>query len=683
MKFHKMLGSMIRLILLASACFAFHSHAADANIIQAMTVTSGANGKVILKFSMAQPLQVLPGAFTVNSPARIAFDFPNMQNGLGKSSQDVAEGDLHHINVIQAGQRTRVVLNLNQMVGYETEIQGNDLLISLQGRANKTEVELAKPAHFAEAKAGIQNNSVRDIEFHRGPNGEGRIQIDLSAADIGVDIKRQGKVLHVDLQQTNLPSNLQRKLDVTDFATPVQMIDAFTQGSAAHLSIEPNGNWEYSAYQTDGKLVIDIRAVLEDPNKLVKSGQVGYAGDRLTLNFQNIDTREALNVIADFTGLNMVISDSVSGSLTLRLKEVPWDQALDIILDSKGLDRRKNGNVIQVAPREEIAAKEKSNLSARQEITELEVMRTESFLLSYAKAVDLEKLLSNEKQRILSKRGSVIADVRTNMIFVQDGASYLEDVRRLVKQIDIPVRQVMIEARFIEAGDTFSRTLGGKLNASGPINKPAGSTSATVQGSTGGVGNVSLPVTNAGNGGLLVSLFGAGDTQTLSMEINASDVDGKTKNIASPRVVTGDKSEASIESGVEIPYQQGGTASVAATVAFKKAVLSLKVTPQITPDNRVNMKVAVSQDVVGTVYSGVPSINTKQVSTQVLVDNGGTVVIGGIYTQDDSGTKTQVPLFGDIPILGWLFKSDVTIKNKKELLIFITPRILKDNMNIN
>ena len=261
MKFHKMLGSMIRLILLASACFAFHSHAADANIIQAMTVTSGANGKVILKFSMAQPLQVLPGAFTVNSPARIAFDFPNMQNGLGKSSQDVAEGDLHHINVIQAGQRTRVVLNLNQMVGYETEIQGNDLLISLQGRANKTEVELAKPAHFAEAKAGIQNNSVRDIEFHRGPNGEGRIQIDLSAADICVVIKRQCKVLHVDLQQTNLPSNLQRKLDVTDFATPVQMIDAFTQGSAAHLSIEPNGNWEYSAYQTDGKLVIDIRAV--------------------------------------------------------------------------------------------------------------------------------------------------------------------------------------------------------------------------------------------------------------------------------------------------------------------------------------------------------------------------------------------------------------------------------------
>jgi len=305
------------------------------------------------------------------------------------------------------------------------------------------------------------------------------------------------------------------------------------------------------------------------------------------------------------------------------------------------------------------------------------VIRTESFQLSYAKAADLEKLLSNDKQRILSKRGSVLADLRTNMIFVQDTPNHLEDVRKLVKQVDIPVRQVMIEARFIEAGDTFSRTLGGKINASGPINRPPNSSAATA------TGNVNLPGASAGTGGLLVSLFGAGDTQTLSMEINASDVDGKTKNIASPRVVTGDKSEATIESGVEIPYQQGGTATTAVTVAFKKAVLSLKVTPQITPDDRVNMKVAVSQDVVGTIYSGVPSINTKQVSTQVLVDNGGTVVIGGIYTQDDADTKQQVPLFGDIPILGWLFKSDVTVKNKKELLIFITPRILKESLSVN
>jgi type IV pilus assembly protein PilQ len=619
----------------------------------------------------------LPATFIINTPPKIALDFAGAENGLGKSILEAAEGDLRRIDVIQAGQRTRLVLNLNQMMGYQAQIEGNDLLITLQGKATATTLDVAKPAHFAEAKATASNNSVRDIDFHRGRNGEGRIEIDLSSANIDVDIKQQGKALHIDLQQTSLPANLRRKVEVGDFATPVQTVDAYPQGDGVKLVVEPKGNWEYSAYQTDTKLIVEIKALVEDANKMVKGNQTGYAGDKLTLNFQNIDTREALNVIADFTGLNMVISDSVSGSLTLRLKEVPWDQALDIILDSKGLDRRKNGNVIQVAPREELAAKEKNALSARQEITELEVTRTESFQLSYAKAVDLEKLLSNDKQRILSKRGSVLADLRTNMIFVQDTPTYLEDVRKLVKQIDIPVRQVMIEARFIEAGDSFSRTLGGKINASGPINRPANSSAATA------TGNVNLPGASTGTGGLLVSLFGAGDTQTLSMEINASDVDGKTKNIASPRVVTGDKAEATIESGVEIPYQQGGTATTAVTIAFKKAVLSLKVTPQITPDDRVNMKVAVSQDVVGTIYAGVPSINTKQVSTQVLVDNGGTVVIGGIYTQDDSDTKQQVPLFGDIPILGWLFKSDTTIKNKKELLIFITPRILKESLSVN
>ena len=676
MKFSKIIMAVIGLASLAGALFVPAAMAA-VNVIQSVTMASASAGKVTVKISFAQALSALPATFIINTPPKIALDFAGVENGLGKSTLETAEGDLRRIDVIQAGQRTRLVLNLNQMMGYQAEMQGNDLLITLQGKAAATTLDVAKQAHFAEAKATASNNSVRDIDFHRGRNGEGRIEIDLSSANIDVDIKQQGKSLHIDLQQTSLPANLRRKLEVGDFATPVQTVDAYPQANGVKLVVEPKGSWEYSAYQTDTKLIVEVKALVEDANKMVKGNQPGYAGDKLTLNFQSIDTREALNVIADFTGLNMVISDSVSGSLTLRLKEVPWDQALDIILDSKGLDRRKNGNVIQVAPREELAAKEKNALSARQEITELEVTRTESFQLSYAKAADFEKLLSNDKQRILSKRGSVLADLRTNMIFVQDTPTYLEDVRKLVKQIDIPVRQVMIEARFIEAGDTFSRTLGGKINASGPINRPANSSAATA------TGNVNLPGSTAGTGGLLVSLFGAGDTQTLTMEINASDVDGKTKNIASPRVVTGDKSEATIESGVEIPYQQGGTASVAATVAFKKAVLSLKVTPQITPDDRVNMKVAVSQDVVGTIYSGVPSINTKQVSTQVLVDNGGTVVIGGIYTQDDTSTKQQVPLFGDIPILGWLFKNDTTIKNKKELLIFITPRILKESLSVN
>lgn len=676
MKFFTVIMAVLRLgffacLLQAPTAFA------TSNVIQSITTGSESPDHVLIKIVFSQPVKAIPTAFVTDAPARIAFDFTDTENGLDKSTLELAEGGLRRINLVQVASRTRMVLSLNQAMGYESKVQNNELLITLQGKAIGSHVASDQATHFAEAKAGALKNSVRDIDFHRGRNGEGLIQVDLSSSNIGIDIKQQGKSLSIDLQKTNLPDNLRRKLDVSDFGTPVKMVDAYSQGDDTKLIVEPTGAWEYSAYQTDTKLIIEIKTLVEDPNKLAKGNQTAYSGDKLTLNFQSIDTREALNVIADFTGLNVVMSDSVSGSLTLRLKDVPWDQALDIILDSKGLDRRKNGNVIQVAPRDELTAKEKNALNVRQEINELEAIRTESFQLSYAKAADLEKLLSNDKQRILSKRGSVLADLRTNMIFVQDTPSRLEDVRKLVKQIDIPVRQVMIEARFIEAGDTFSRTLGGKINATGSINPPANFSAATA------TGNVNLPGASAGTGGLAVSLFDSSTTKTLTLEINASDMDGKTKNIASPRVVTADKSEATIESGVEIPYQQGGTATTAATVAFKKAVLSLKVTPQITPDDRVNMKVAVSQDVVGTVYSGVPSINTKQVSTQVLVDNGGTVVIGGIYTQDDTSTKQQVPLFGDIPILGWLFKSDTTVKNKKELLIFITPRILKESLSLN
>jgi len=316
---------------------------------------------MLVKISFAQPLSALPATFIINAPAKIAFDFAATENGSGKSVLEVATGDLRRIDIIQAGQRTRMVLNLNQMMSYESKIDGNDLLIYLQGKATTLSLDNAKATHFAETKATSSNNSVRDIDFHRGRNGEGRIQIDLSSSNIGVEIKQQGKFLHIDLQQTSLPANLRRKLDVGEFATPVQIVDAYPQGDGVRLVVEPKGNWEYSAYQTDTKLIVEVKAIVEDPNKMVKGSQPGYAGDKLTLNFQNIDTREALNVIADFTGLNVVISDSVSGSLTLRLKDVPWDQALDIILDSKGLDRRKNGNVIQVAPREELAAKEKMN----------------------------------------------------------------------------------------------------------------------------------------------------------------------------------------------------------------------------------------------------------------------------------------------------------------------------------
>lgn len=654
----------------------------ESNTIQALSASNEPGGKVVITVAMKNAPGGQPAAFTINTPPRIAFDFQNTENGLGKSTQEFGEGDLRSANIVQAGSRTRLVINLTQMLSYETRVDGNNLLITMQ-RKGAGGVD-SVPAHFAEAKPGMrQKHSLRDVDFRRGKNGEGRVQIDLSDPDIGIDIKQQGRLLLVDFQGTSLPRNLQRKLDVSDFNTPVQLVDAFAQGENARLTIEPKGLWEYSAYQTDNKFFIEIKAVAEDPNKLVKSSQPGYAGEKLTLNFQNISTREALSVIADFTSLNMVISDTVSGSLTLRLKDVPWDQALDIILQSRGLDMRKNGNVIQVAPREEIAAKEKLDFSSRQEITELEPLRTETFPLAYAKAADFVKLFSDEKQRLLSKRGSAISDTRTNMLFVQDTPSRLDEVRQFIKILDVPVRQVLIEARFVEASETYNRMLGGRLAYSGPETSVAGGGFPLGGGGTRGAmdGNVNLPATSA-FGALTMTLFNAAATKTLTLELNASATDGTTKNIASPRVVTGDKIEANIESGVEIPYLQY-TSSGASNIAFKKAVLSLKVTPQITPEDHVSMKVLVNQDTVGTIYFNIPSINTKKVETDVLVDNGGTVVIGGIYTQDESDTTNGITGLQDIPILGWFFKTNTRIKTKKELLVFITPKILKESLGMN
>lgn len=684
--FNKSAPSFIRLVVAMLVAFSFNVQAQDAanpdgeiNAIQSISATGDTGGKVVLKVSLKSSPTAQPAAFTINTPPRIAFDFPATANGLGKSVQEFGNGDLRSANIVQAGNRTRLVVNLVQMVSYDTRIEGNDVLITFQPKGLGGSSEPVATTHFAEASAGQQKHSLRDVDFRRGKNGEGRIQIDLSDADIGIDIKQQGKALVVDFQRTSLPRNLQRKLDVSDFATPVQLVDAFVQGGNARLSIEPKGLWEYAAYQTDNKFIIEVKAVVEDPNKLVKGNVPGYSGEKLTLNFQSISTREALSVIADFTGLNMVISDTVSGSLTLRLKEVPWDQAFDIILQSRGLDMRKNGNVIQVAPREEIAAKEKIDFSSRQEITELEPLRTENFSLSYAKAADIVKLISDEKQKILSKRGSATFDLRTNLLFVKDVPSSLEEVRKLIKLVDVPVRQVLIEARFVEAGETFNHTLGGRLGYTGPTIGVANGNA--IRGNISG-GSVNLPGATSGMGGLTMNLFNAASTEVLKMELNASALDGTTKNIASPRVVTGDKTPATIEAGVEIPYLQASS-SGATSVAFKKAVLSLIVTPQITPEDSVTMKVNVTQDTVGNIYAGVPSINTKRVDTQVLVDNGGTVVIGGVYTQEDSDSTSAVPGLSDVPVMGWLFKQNTQLKSKKELLVFITPKILKDTLGSN
>ncbi|OIR10458.1 type IV pilus biogenesis and competence protein PilQ precursor [mine drainage metagenome] len=652
------------------------------NSIQSISASNELGGKVVITVGLKNAPTGQPAAFAINTPPRIAFDFPNTENGLGKSTQEFGEGDLRSANIVQAGNRTRLVVNLSQMLSYESRVDGNKLLITLLRKGIKGG-DVVSTSHFAEVKPGTQQHSLRDIDFRRGKNGEGKLQIDLSDMDVGIDIKQQGRLLLVDFQGTSLPSNLLRKLDVTDFGTPVQTVDTFTQGQNVRLAIEPKGQWEYSAYQTDNKFFIEVKAVAEDPNKLVKGNQTGYAGEKLTLNFQNISTREALSVIADFTGLNMVISDTVSGNLTLRLKDVPWDQALDIILQSRGLDMRKNGNVIQVAPREEIAAKEKIDLTARQEIGELEITRTESFQLSYAKAADMVILLKNKDSGLLSKRGSAVSDLRTNTLFVQDVPSRLEEVRNLIRQLDVAVRQVMIEARFVAAGDSVNRTLGGRLSYTGPGSTVAGGGFAGPAGNRAALGTVNnMPGANSGMGGVTLNLFNASATKVLTLELTASELDGYTKNIASPRVLTSDKTAATIESGVQIPYQLA-TGFGATSIAFANAVLGLTVTPQITPDDRIAMKVVVHNDTVGSIYSGVPSINTNKVETQAVVDNGGTVVIGGIYTQDDTDSKQQIPFLGDIPVLGWLFKNDNLIKTKKELLVFITPKIVKDSLGMN
>lgn len=690
------LNGAVRLfgIFIVIGMLAAQARAEAQNSITALGVSGAGGGDTVIKVELTQPLANPPAGFTINTPPRIAFDFPNTTNGLGKSVQDFAEGDLRSANIVQAGGRTRLVVNLSRMVGYDTRVEGNNLLITLHAKPVDTAVT-ASVSRFAEANRDSQKHTLRDIDFHRGKNGEGRIQVDLSDPGIGIDIRQQGATLIVDFLKTNLPRNLQRKLDVVDFSTPVQGVDTYAQGDNVRMVIEPKGMWEHAAYQTDTKFIIEVKPVVEDPNKLVKGARAGYAGEKLTLNFQKIDVREALNVIADFTELNMVISDTVTGNLTLRLKDVPWDQAFDIILQSRGLDMRKNGNVIQVAPRDEIAAKEKIELSSRQEIAELEEVRTESYQLSYQTGAAVATLLSSGTQRILSKRGSAVVDARTNTIFIQDTPSHLEDARKLIKQIDVPVRQVMIEARVVEASDSWSRNLGVRLNYNAAddfsMGKYIGQTGANIPpaasplGAMGVVANVNTPNVNlpsAGTAGAFsFLLLNQARSRMLSLELTALETDSKGKIISSPRVVTADKTDAMIETGTEVPYQQASS-SGATNVAFKKATLSLNVKPQITPDDNVIMDIKVNKDSVGTLYAGVPSIDTSKVTTQVLVENGGTVVIGGVYTQVESEGEDKVPFLGDIPVLGYLFRRTSKIDNKKELLIFITPRIMKDVLNL-
>ena len=654
-------------------------------------------GIVTLKVTLKQPLEGPIGSFSVSNPARIAIDFPSTSNGLGKSAQVVNEGDVRSLNVVQVADRTRLVINLLRPLSFETRQEGRDVLISMSPAAARNQAPTTT-ARFQEQSGGPESHSIRDINFRRGKDGEGRVVIDLSDANTGIDIRQQGQNLIVDFLKTSLPANLRRSLDVTDFGTPISKVVTTPQGNMVRMVVTPSGLWEHNAYQTDNQFVLEVKPTQEDPRKLVQgtSRAAKYAGEKLSLNFQNIDVRSVLQVISDFTNFNIITSDSVSGSLTLRLKDVPWDQALEIILQAKGLDMRKNGNVIWIAPRDELAAREKLELESKTQIADLEPLRTETFQVNYHNAKNIyDGVLKDKEKSLMSKRGSVVMDERTNKLIVTDTPSRLDDIRRVLTEIDVPARQVIIEAQIVEAEDTFSRSLGARFG----VHKTSMTGRSSIGGSLADTGyhtgqtstvpdfltqstgwnNAASSLGGATAGALSLVLWNKAATSFLNLEISALEADGRGKVVSRPRVMTADQIEALIEQGVEIPYQQA-TSSGATSVSFRKANLSLKVKPQITPDGRVFMNLDVNKDTPNTTVStsaGI-AIDTKHVATQVLVENGGTVVIGGIFQQTNSSTTEKVPLLGDVPVLGYLFRKNDKKDNKTELMVFITPRIVTD-----
>jgi type IV pilus assembly protein PilQ len=690
------------LLSLAGLALVATQASAQGNSIDAFDV-SQVGGRTVVRITTKEPLKSVPANFSVATPARIAFDFPNTVNSLGRASQDIGQGELRSMNVVQGADRTRLVLNLRRPVAHESTVEGNTLVVTL-AEAVTAQAPSAGVAHFAEGRQDVKH-AVRDIDFRRGRAGEGRVVVDLSDTTTGIDIRTQGQNIVVEFLKTSLPDSLRRRLDVVDFGTPVNTVSTFQQGENVRMVIEPKGQWEHNAYQSDTQFVLEVKPVVADPARA--SAQRGrYTGERLSLNFQNVEVRAVLNVIADFTDLNIITSDTVTGNITLRLKDVPWDQALEIILQTRGLDSRRSGNVIWIAPRDELATREKLALEAANQISDLEQTRTESFQMNYQKAADVQKLLSDPTQRILSKRGSAVVDARTNTLFVQDTPSRLEEVRRLIAKIDVAVRQVMIEARIVEANDTFSKNLGARLGLHDVQpgghrilgqNSPRALVGAgladtgfhtgqiaTVPDFFGNATNVNLPAAGLNAfaaGQLSLVLFNSAATRFLNLEITALEADGKGKIIASPRVLTADQVEALIEQGTEIPYQQA-TSSGATAISFRKANLALKVKPQITPDGNVMMTLDVNKDQPGPTTPQGVQINTKHVKTEVLVENGGTVVIGGIYEQNDRTDVTQIPLLGDLPLIGWLFKNTTSTTGKTELLVFITPRIVNERLTI-
>ncbi len=708
----RMTRHLFGIALLAGLALPFAVRAADApptgNAVQSVETTTLPGGKVVVRVNLKKALTATPAGFTVGNPPRIALDLPDTGNAMGRNTVEANLGPLSSVNVVQAGTRTRLVLNLNKSVEYEARIDGKSLLVAL-GDVGVGAAPVNVSPRFAEAAPDGTRHSIRDIDFRRGAAGDARIVTTLSDAQTGINIRQQAGGVVVDFIGTELPKALQRRLDVADFGTPVQIVETYTLGDNTRMVIQPKGGWEYSAYQTDNSFIVEVKQS-DDAQKKTADGKVKYTGEKLSLNFQNVEVRSVLQVIADFTGLNIIASDSVTGNLTLRLKDVPWDQALDLIMQTKGLDKRRDGNVIWIAPKDELMAKEKLEYEARSAVADLEPLTTEYIQMNYMRADEAQTMLygfasgaflasagnntvncsaqaqglggaaaaqasqqgqGENDQKVLTKRGRATYELKTNTLIITDTARKIQEVRELLARLDVPARQVMIEARVVVATDGWSRDLGARLSFSAAND----SGSRSISGGGQALPNV-LP-------NLILNLLDPANGSLLNLELRALEADSKGKVISNPRVMTTNQKPAVILNGTQIPYITPGTANTPPTVTFKDAFLCLLVDPQILNNDSVILTVEVQKDAVRFI-SGIsdPAIDTKRIKTQVRVNNGETLVLGGIFDGDENSTVNKVPLLGDIPGLGHLFKTTAKENSKTELIIFLTPRILDERLSL-
>ncbi len=702
-----MLMSMLLLGLFVAQASA--EEAIPENALEAIDVSSLPGNRVQIKFSMSGPAAE-PLSFTIDNPARIAMDFAATNNNLAKRTTQVGVGVARSISAVEARGRTRVVLNLLRLVPYETRVEGNNVYVILDSTGSAMSLSpgpIDKDRTEFSSREISASHSIKSIDFRRGEDGEGRIIVVLSDVGVSVNIQEQGGKLALDFIDSSIAKALEQRLDVVDFATPVTMIDTFRQGGNVRIVISAKEAFDHMAYQSGDLLTVEIKKAIEPTlEDLRRQGdEGGFVGERLSLNFQDIEVRAVLQLIADFTEMNLVTSDTVTGSVTLRLQNVPWDQALDIILKTKGLGVRKTGNLLFVAPAQEIVDREKADLESRQQISELEPLRSEMIQVNYAKAGDLANILlghgeGEAKTSLLSVRGSVSIDERTNTLLVKDTMSSLEEIHRLITNLDIPVRQVLIEARLVIASNTYGKDIGTRFGVSrdtlGASNTGRGSQfSGTLEATdqlinndtltAPGRLNVDLPAKPATGSpaSFAMSFVKLPFGTNIDLELSAMVAEGQGEVVSSPRLITANQKEAFIEQGLEIPYQQSAGASGATTTSFKKAVLSLRVTPQITPDDRVIMDLEIKKDSRGEDVVGGVIINTREINTQVLVENGETIVLGGVYEDATNTGISKVPFLGDLPLIGALFRSTTKRDSKEELLVFITPKIIKDGLSIN